>query len=97
MPKFGTLVMDEVIMPIRKVEPRDGAIRLHGTIIARRSYAAGHHFSQIRWHGSDGSLITNVPDAALVLPDPLEPGYELRLALDVRFDDQLSAWEGQDA
>ena len=95
MPEFGTLVVDEMIIKVTDVAFRDQAIWLSGAIVADRVIAKGEVLTGIRFHGSDGSLITNIPDAELVMPKGLQLGGRLVVSIDVRMDNQTSSWGGQ--
>ncbi len=93
MPESGILVVADLIMSVDDVAFRDQAIWLSGSIVADRVIAKGEVLTGIRWLGSDGSLITNIPDAELVMPDNLQPGGYLVVSIDVRFD--TPSWGGQ--
>lgn len=92
---YGTLIVDEMVITVTDVVFKEQAIRLSGSIVANRVIAKGEVLTGIRVHGSDGSLITNIPEAELVMPDDLQMGGQLTVSIDIRMDNQFSNWEGQ--
>lgn len=95
MSEYGTLVVDEMIMTVTDVAFREQAIWLSGSIVANRVIAKGEILTGIRLHGSDGSLIANIPEAELVMPKRLKPGWRLVVSIDIHMDNQLAKWGGQ--
>jgi hypothetical protein len=86
----GTVVLDEMIMVVTGIRLEGGAFHVAGELQVSRRIPGHTVLRGASIHGSDGELVTTIPDLEVPVPRTCYPGDLLRLDLEVAMDDKLS-------